>query len=78
MIEKTSHLPQYIIDLVGTLFDEGMDDERICQEVIRIRTSTMGYPDPSVSSPPASAASSIRSVENLPLEGISLRSRESR
>lgn len=28
-------LPQYIIDLVGNLFDEGMDDETICHAVIK-------------------------------------------
>ena len=27
-------LPQHIIDLVGNLFDEGMDDETICHAVI--------------------------------------------
>jgi hypothetical protein len=27
-------LPQHIIDLVGNLFDEGMDDETICRAVI--------------------------------------------
>ena len=28
-------LPQHIIDLVGTLFDEGMDDENICLAVLK-------------------------------------------
>lgn len=28
-------LPQHIIDLVGNLFDEGMDDETICHAVIK-------------------------------------------
>ena len=28
-------LPQYIIDLVGNLFDEGMDDETICRAVLK-------------------------------------------
>jgi len=28
-------LPQHIIDLVGNLFDEGMDDETICRAVIK-------------------------------------------
>jgi hypothetical protein len=28
-------LPQYIIDLVGTLYDEGQDDETICFAAIR-------------------------------------------
>ena len=28
-------LPQHIIDLVGTLFDEGMDDEKICLAVLK-------------------------------------------
>lgn len=27
-------LPQYIIDMVGRLFDEGMDDETICLAVL--------------------------------------------
>ena len=27
-------LPQYIIDLIGGLFDEGMDDETICLAVL--------------------------------------------
>ena len=29
-------LPQHIIDLVGNLFDEGMDDETICRAVINV------------------------------------------
>ena len=29
------HLPQHIIDLVGNLFDEGMDDETICRAVLK-------------------------------------------
>lgn len=29
-------LPQHIIDLVGNLFDEGMDDETICCAVINV------------------------------------------
>ena len=28
-------LPQHIIDLVGNLFDEGMDDETICRAVLK-------------------------------------------
>ena len=28
-------LPQHIIDLVGNLFDEGMDDETICHAVLK-------------------------------------------
>ncbi len=28
-------LPQHIIDLVGNLFDEDMDDETICRAVIK-------------------------------------------
>ena len=28
-------LPQQIIDLVGNLFDEGMDDETICRAVLK-------------------------------------------
>ena len=28
-------LPQHIIDLVGNLFDEGMDDETICYAVLK-------------------------------------------
>lgn len=28
-------LPQHIIDLVGNLFDEGMDDETICCAVLK-------------------------------------------
>ena len=28
-------LPQHIIDLVGNLFDEGLDDETICRAVIK-------------------------------------------
>lgn len=28
-------LPQHIIDLVGNLFDEGMDDENICLAVLK-------------------------------------------
>ncbi len=28
-------LPQNIIDLVGNLFDEGMDDETICHAVLK-------------------------------------------
>lgn len=28
-------LPQHIIDLVGNLFDEGMDDETICRTVLK-------------------------------------------
>lgn len=28
-------LPQYIIDLVGDLYDEGMDDENICLAVLK-------------------------------------------
>ena len=54
-------LPQYIIDLVGNLFDEGMDDETICHAVIKewrkhneSRRSAFGNDDPagtSVSAP---------------------------
>ena len=47
-------LPQYIIDLVGNLFDEGMDDETICHAVIKEwrkriespRRSAFGNDDP--------------------------------
>lgn len=28
-------LPQYIIDLVGNLYDEGIDDENICLAVLK-------------------------------------------
>ena len=28
-------LPQHIIDLVGNLFDAGMDDETICRAVLK-------------------------------------------
>lgn len=28
-------LPQYIIDLVGNLYDEGLDDESICLAVLK-------------------------------------------
>ena len=28
-------LPKHIIDLVGNLFDEGMDDETICHAVLK-------------------------------------------
>lgn len=31
---KQIQLPQYIIDLVGNLLDEGMDDESICSAAI--------------------------------------------
>ena len=47
-------LPQHIIDLVGNLFDEGMDDETICRAVIKAweihkespRRSAFGNNDP--------------------------------
>ena len=46
-------LPQHIIDLVGNLFDEGMDDETICRAVLKewrkhkeYRRSTFGNDDP--------------------------------
>ena len=46
-------LPQHIIDLVGNLFDEGMDDETICHAVIKewrkhneSRRSAFGNDDP--------------------------------
>ena len=47
-------LPQHIIDLVGNLFDEGMDDETICRAVLkewkrrkeRPRRSAFGNDDP--------------------------------
>ena len=46
-------LPQHIIDLVGNLFDEGMDDETICRAVLKewrkheeSRRSTFGNDDP--------------------------------
>ena len=47
-------LPQHIIDLVGNLFDEGMDDETICRAVIKEwrkrmenpRRSAFGNDDP--------------------------------
>lgn len=35
-------LPQHIIDLVGNLFDEGMDDETICRAVIKEWRKHMG------------------------------------
>lgn len=46
-------LPQHIIDLVGNLFDEGMDDETICRAVLKAwekhkdspRRSTFGNDD---------------------------------
>ena len=47
-------LPQHIIDLVGNLFDEGMDDETICHAVLKAwekhkespRRSAFGNDDP--------------------------------
>lgn len=46
-------LPQHIIDLVGNLFDEGMDDETICRAVLKewrkhkeSRRSAFGNDDP--------------------------------
>lgn len=47
-------LPQHIIDLVGNLFDEGLDDETICRAVIKEwrkrmenpRRSAFGNDDP--------------------------------
>ena len=47
-------LPQHIIDLVGNLFGEGMDDETICRAVIKAwrkrmenpRRSAFGNDDP--------------------------------
>ena len=47
-------LPQHIIDLVGNLFDEGMDDETICRAVLKAwekhkenpRRSAFGNDDP--------------------------------
>ena len=46
-------LPQHIIDLVGNLFDEVMDDETICRAVLKewrkhkeSRRSTFGNDDP--------------------------------
>ena len=49
-------LPQYIIDLVGNLFDEGMDDETIYHAVIKAwekhkespRRSAFGNDDPAL------------------------------
>ena len=41
-------LPQYIIDLVGNLFDEGMDDETICHAVIKEWGKRMESPHRSV------------------------------
>ena len=37
-------LPQHIIDLVGSLFDEGMDDETIFRAVIEAWKQRMGNP----------------------------------
>ena len=37
-------LPQHIIDLVGNLFDEGMDDETICRAVIKAWEKHMESP----------------------------------
>lgn len=37
-------LPQHIIDLVGNLFDEGMDDETICHAVIKEWRKRMDSP----------------------------------
>ena len=42
MIEM--QLPQHIIDLVGNLFDEGMDDETICRAVINAWEKRMESP----------------------------------
>ena len=37
-------LPQHIIDLVGNLFDEGMDDETICHAVLKAWEKHMESP----------------------------------
>ena len=37
-------LPQHIIDLVGNLFDEGMDDETICRAVLKEWRKRMEIP----------------------------------
>ena len=37
-------LPQHIIDLVGNLFDEGMDDATICRAVIKAWEKHMESP----------------------------------
>ena len=41
-------LPQHIIDLVGNLFDEGMDDETICRAVLKAWEKHKGSPRRSV------------------------------
>ncbi len=32
---ESLQLPQYIIDLVGSLYDEGQDDESICSAAVK-------------------------------------------
>ena len=55
-------LPQHIIDLIGNLFDEGMDDETICRAVLKEWRKRMECPRRSTFGNDAPAGTSVCSL----------------
>ena len=60
-------LPQHIIDLVGDLFDEGLDDETICRAVLKEWRKRMESPRRSAfgNGDPAGASIDIQACDEV-------------